>query len=69
MEEKKELNQEEMTLEQMQDECVKCAFEIARLSSIINNHQKRFDYLHYEIWKQTRDNNEPIVSANSEDNK
>lgn len=40
-----------MTIEEMQQECVACAFEIAKLRSMANKHQRRFDDLSYQIWK------------------
>lgn len=46
MEEKKE-----MTLEEMQVECARTAFEIAKLESIKRKYQKIFDDLNYKIWK------------------
>lgn len=62
MEEKKE-----MTIEEMQQECVACAFEIAKLRSMANKHQKRFDDLSYKIWKlqKEKENDRNRATENS----
>lgn len=49
------MEQKEMTLEEMQQESIMCAFEIAKLRSMANKHQKRFDDLSYKIWKMRKE--------------
>lgn len=49
------MEQKEMTIEEMQQDCVACAFEIAKLRSMANKHQKRFDDLSYKIWKMQKE--------------
>lgn len=63
--EKKDLK--EMTIEQMQEESLRCALEICKLRSIVERHQKRFNDLTYQIWKKM-ENEKSNVSANSESN-
>lgn len=49
----------EMTMLEMQEECLKVAIEISKLESIKKKHLKRFDELNYKIWqKQKESNNE-----------
>lgn len=61
--------EKEMTIQEMQEEILKHSYEIAKLHSIIKKHQKAFDDLSYKIWlKQKEQKNEPIVSADSENN-
>lgn len=62
------MEEKEMTIEEMQQECVACAFEIAKLRSIANKHQKRFDDLSYKIWKMQKEK-ENGTETTSEDSK
>lgn len=59
--EKKDLK--EMTIDEMKTESLECAFEIAKLRSIIEKHQKRFNELSYNIWLKLKD------ETNTETNK
>ena len=61
----------EMTLQEMAEESIRSAFEIAKLRSIIEKHQKRFNDLSYNIWLKQKDNetNGNDVSANTKNNK
>lgn len=49
------MEKNEMSLEEMQQESVMCAFEIAKLRSMANKQQKRFDDLSYKIWKMQKE--------------
>lgn len=60
--------EKEMTLEEMQEECVKCAFEIARLESIKNRHQKYFDELNYKIYNLKNSQDASKLPADTENN-
>ena len=64
MDSKKE---KEITLEEMQEKCLKCAYEIARLESLKNIHLKSFDELNYEIYKLKKNQDESKLPANSKD--
>lgn len=57
-----------MTLEEMQQEGVMCAFEIAKLRSMVNKQQKRFDDLIFKIWKMQKEK-ENESQTTSEDSK
>ena len=61
----------EMTLQEMQEESIRSAFEIAKLRSIIEKHQKRFNELSYNIWLKQKDNetNSNDLSADTKNNK
>lgn len=63
--EKKDLK--EMTIEEMQEESLRCALEICKLRSIVERHQKRFNDLTYQLWKKM-ENEKSNVSANTESN-
>lgn len=61
----------EMTFQEMQEESIRSAFEIAKHRSIIEKHQKRFNDLSYNIWLKQKENeaNGNVVSADTENNK
>ena len=60
-------HKKEMTLPEMQEECIRLAFEISNLESNKNNYIKRFDALNYKIRQYKIDiNNAP--EAAREDN-
>ena len=52
------MEQKELTLEEMHQECVVVAFEIAKLRSMAEKHQKRFNDLSYKIWKKQQENDQ-----------
>lgn len=61
------MEKKEMTIEEMQQECVAVAFEIAKMRSIVEKHQKRFNELSYQLWKlQKEQENEhkPVAEDN-----
>lgn len=62
------MEQKEMTIEEMQQECVACAFEIAKLRSMANKQQKRFDDLSFKIWKMQKEK-ENVTQTTSEGSK
>ncbi len=57
------MEEKKMTLEEMQQECVVCSFEIAKLRSMANKHQKRFDDLSYKIWKMQKEKENERIST------
>lgn len=53
-----------MTLEEMQEECMRVSFEIAKMQSIHKKLVKKFDDLNYKIWKlQKEKENERMPDA------
>lgn len=55
------MEKKEMTIEEMQQECVAVAFEIAKMRSIVEKHQKRFNELSYQLWKRQQDEQKPVA--------
>ena len=50
------MEEKEMTLEEMQEECMRVSFEIAKMQSIHKKLVKKFDDLNYQIWKLQKEN-------------
>lgn len=59
------MEQKELTLEEMQQECVAVAFEIAKLRSMAEKHQKRFNDLSYKIWKKQQENEQESTTQDN----
>lgn len=45
------MEEKEMTLEEMQQECMRVSYEIAKMQSIHKKLVNKFDDLNYKIWK------------------
>ena len=64
------MEQKELTIEEKMMKAGQLSLDIARLRKLLNNKQREFNKIDYEIYlqQQKEQKNEPIVSADSENN-
>lgn len=62
------MEEKEMSLEEMQEECMRVSFEIAKIQSIHKKLVKKFDDLNFKIWKLQKEK-ENESQTTSEDSK
>lgn len=54
------MEEKKANLEELKQQCITLAFEIAKLHSIASKHQKRFNELTYQIFKIEQNDQEAI---------